>query len=148
MADALSRALSAGVSLAEIKKMQADGLPLEEIANAAEKVQSRGEEEIAEDVRPGDFSDVGNMDKFLELNEGRLLFTDSRGWLYWNGVCWVADDHRLQRTPPKCRTRCCRKRRPHTGKHFTPRRTQKRKRKRTKRQWKDRRSCKAGKGVP
>ena len=94
MADALSRALSAGVSLAEIKKMQADGLPLEEIANAAEKVQSRGEEEIAEDVRPGDFSDVGNMDKFLELNEGRLLFTDSRGWLYWNGVCWVADDHR------------------------------------------------------
>lgn len=101
MADALSRALSAGVSLAEIKKMQADGLPLEEIANAAEKVQSRGEEEIAEDVRPGDFSDVGNMDKFLELNEGRLLFTDSRGWLYWNGVCWVADDHRAMKNAAK-----------------------------------------------
>lgn len=95
MADALSRALS------EIKKMQADGLPLEEIANAAEKVQSRGEEEIAEDVRPGDFSDVGNMDKFLELNEGRLLFTDSRGWLYWNGVCWVADDHRATKNAAK-----------------------------------------------
>lgn len=101
MADALSRALSAGVSLAEIKKMQADGLPLEEIANAAEQVQSRGEEEIAEDVRPGDFSDVGNMDKFLELNEGRLLFTDSRGWLYWNGVCWVADDHRATKNAAK-----------------------------------------------
>lgn len=101
MADALSRALSAGVSLDEIKKMQADGLPLEEIANAAEQVQSRGEEEIAEDVRPGDFSDVGNMDKFLELNEGRLLFTDSRGWLYWNGVCWVADDHRATKNAAK-----------------------------------------------
>lgn len=101
MADALSRALSAGVSLAEIQRMQADGLPLEEIANAAEKVQSRGEEEIAEDVRPGDFSDVGNMDKFLELNEGRLLFTDSRGWLYWNGVCWVADDHRAMKNAAK-----------------------------------------------
>ena len=101
MADALSRALSAGVSLAEIKKMQADGLPLEEIANAAEQVQSSGEEEIEEDVRPGDFSDVGNMDKFLELNEGRLLFTDSRGWLYWNGVCWVADDHRATKNATK-----------------------------------------------
>lgn len=101
MADALSRALSAGVSLAEIKKMQADGLPLEEIANAAEQVQSSGEEEIEEDVRPGDFSDVGNMDKFLELNEGRLLFTDSRGWLYWNGVCWVADDHRATKNAAK-----------------------------------------------
>lgn len=101
MADALSRALSAGVSLAEIKKMQADGLPLEEIADAAEQVQSRGEEEIAEDVRPGDFSDVGNMDKFLELNEGRLLYTDSRGWLYWNGVCWVADDHRAMKNAAK-----------------------------------------------
>lgn len=100
MADALSRALSAGVSLAEIKKMQADGLPLEEIADAAEQVQSRGEE-IAEDVRPGDFSDVGNMDKFLELNEGRLLYTDSRGWLYWNGVCWVADDHRAMKNAVK-----------------------------------------------
>ena len=79
MADALSRALSAGVPLDQIQKMLADGLPLEEIANAAEQVQNRGEEEITEDVRPEDFSDVGNMNKFLELNEGRLLYTDSRG---------------------------------------------------------------------
>ena len=100
MADALSRALSAGVPLAKIQKMQADGLPLEEIANAAERVRDAGEE-IVEEVRPGDFSDVGNMDKFLELNEGRLLFTDSRGWLYWNGVCWVADDHRAIKNASK-----------------------------------------------
>lgn len=101
MADALSRALSAGVSLAEIQRMQAEGLPLEEIAAAAERVQDAGEDEIVEDVRPGDFSDVGNMDKFLELNEGRLLYTDSRGWLYWNGVCWVADDHRAMKNAAK-----------------------------------------------
>ena len=100
MADALSRALSAGVPLAEIQKMQADGLPLEEIANAAERVRDAGEEIVGE-VRPGDFSDVGNMDKFLELNEGRLLYTDSRGWLYWNGVCWVADDHRAMKNAAK-----------------------------------------------
>ena len=97
MADALSRALSAGVSMAEIKKMQADGLPLEEIADAAEQVQSRGEEEIAEDVRPGDFSDAGNAEKFQELNEGRLLYTDSRGWLCWNGIRWEADDHKAMK---------------------------------------------------
>ena len=100
MADALSRALSAGVPLAKIQKMQADGLPLEEIANAAERVRDAGEE-IVEEVRPGDFSDVGNMDKFLELNKGRLLYTDSRGWLYWNGVCWVADDHRAMKNAAK-----------------------------------------------
>ncbi|MEI3347523.1 MAG: hypothetical protein V8R55_03665 [Dysosmobacter sp.] len=41
------------------------------------------------------------MDKFLEMNEGRLLFTDSRGWLYWNGVCWVADDHRAMKNAAK-----------------------------------------------
>ena len=101
MADALSRALSAGVPLDQIQKMLADGLPLEEIANAAEQVQNRGEEEITEDVRPEDFSDVGNMNKFLELNEGRLLYTDSRGWLCWNGVCWVADDHRATKNAVK-----------------------------------------------
>ena len=101
MADALSRALSAGVPLDQIQKMLADGLPLEEIVNAAEQVQNRGEEEISEDVRPEDFSDVGNMNKFLELNEGRLLYTDSRGWLCWNGVCWVADDHRATKIAVK-----------------------------------------------
>ena len=101
MADALSRALSAGVSLAEIQRMQAEGLPLEEIAAAAERVQDAGEDEIVEDVRPGDFSDAGNMDKFLELNEGRLLFTDSRGWLYWNGVRWVEDDHKATKNAVK-----------------------------------------------
>ena len=94
MADALSRALSAGVPLSEIKKMQASGLSIEEIADAAERVQDRGEEEIAESVRPGDFSDAGNAEKFRELNEGRLLYTDSRGWLCWNGIRWEADDHK------------------------------------------------------
>lgn len=97
MADALSRALSAGVPLADIKKMQASGLSLEEIAAAAERVRETGEEEISEDVRPGDFSDVGNMEKFLELNEGRLLFTDSRGWLFWNGARWEANDHQASK---------------------------------------------------
>lgn len=45
-------------------------------------------------VRPGDFSDSGNAEIFRELNEGQLLFTDSRGWLCWDSVRWVADDHK------------------------------------------------------
>lgn len=47
-----------------------------------------------ETVRPGDYSDSGNAEIFRALNEGQLLFTDSRGWLYWDGVRWVADDHK------------------------------------------------------
>ena len=45
-------------------------------------------------VRPRDYSDSGNAEIFRELNEGQLLFTDSRGWMYWDGVRWVADDHK------------------------------------------------------
>lgn len=48
----------------------------------------------AKSVRPGDYSDSGNAEIFQALNEGQLLFTDSRGWLYWDGVRWVADDHK------------------------------------------------------
>ncbi len=48
----------------------------------------------AKTVRPGDYSDSGNAEIFQALNEGQLLFTDSRGWLYWDGVRWVADDHK------------------------------------------------------
>ena len=101
MEDSLTRALVAGMSLAEIKKLNTNGVSLEEIAAAAERVRDAGEEEICGDVRPGDFSDAGNMDKFLELNEGKLLFTDSRGWLYWNGVRWAEDDHQATKNAVK-----------------------------------------------
>lgn len=48
----------------------------------------------AKDVRPGDFSDSGNAEIFWAVNEGRLLFTDSLGWLVWNGQRWERSDHR------------------------------------------------------
>jgi putative DNA primase/helicase len=44
-------------------------------------------------VRPGDFSDAGNAETFRAVNEGRLLFTDSLGWLVWNGQRWERSDH-------------------------------------------------------
>ena len=91
MSDALNRALLAGMSLAEIQRLNKNGASMEEIAAAAERVREEGDG--VEGVCPGDFSDVGNAEKFREINKGRLLYTDSRGWLYWNGVRWIADDH-------------------------------------------------------
>lgn len=92
MANSLDRALLAGMPLEQIKKMHSNGVPMEEIADAAERVSGGGE--MMGDFRPSDYSDAGNMDKFLELTNGRLLYTDSRGWLYWDGVRWVADDYK------------------------------------------------------
>ena len=96
MADALSRAILAGLSSEQIRKMLSDGITMEEIADAAERVRDSGEGEfLGEDgFRPSDFSDAGNAKKFIEVNRGRLLYTDSRGWLWWDGVRWVADDHK------------------------------------------------------
>ena len=96
MADALSRAMLAGLSSEHIRKMLSDGITMEEIADAAESARDSGEGEfLGEDgFRPSDFSDAGNAKKFIEVNRGRLLYTDSRGWLWWDGVRWVADDHK------------------------------------------------------
>ena len=91
MSDALNRALLAGMPLSDIQKLNKDGVSMEEIAEAAERVQENGED--VGGVRPGDFSDVGNAAKFQTLNKGRLMYTDSRGWLFWDGIKWTADDH-------------------------------------------------------
>lgn len=92
MSDALNRALLAGMPLSDIRKLNKDGVSMEEIAAAAaERVQENGED--VGGVRPGDFSDVGNAAKFQALNKGRLMYTDSCGWLCWDGVKWTADDH-------------------------------------------------------
>ena len=98
MSDALSRILSSGIALDEVQSFLNDGLSLEEIESAVGRIQARGEDvkegvEEKGDVRPDDFSDVGNMETFAALNAGRLLYTDSRGWLCWDGLRWAADDH-------------------------------------------------------
>ena len=95
MADALNRALLAGMSLSDIQKLNKEGAYMEEIAAAAERVQENGED--VGGIRPGDFSDVGNAAKFQALNKGRLMYTDSRGWLCWDGIKWTADDHQAMK---------------------------------------------------
>lgn len=98
MSDALSRILSSGVSLDEVRGFLDRGLSLEDVEAAVGRMQARGEkiggeEEENGEVRPDDFSDVGNMETFSTLNARRLLYTDSRGWLCWDELRWVADDH-------------------------------------------------------
>lgn len=86
MSDALNRALLAGMPLSDIQKLNKDGVSMEEIAEAAERVQENGED--VGGVRPGDFSDVGNAAKFQTLNKGRLMYTDltRMAFLGWHQV--------------------------------------------------------------
>ena len=98
MSDTLNRILSSGLTLDKVQSLLKDGLSLEEIGEAVGRMMARGEdlrevEEESQEVRPDDFSDVGNMETFSTLNAGRLLYTDSRGWMCWDGLKWAADDH-------------------------------------------------------
>lgn len=45
--------------------------------------------------RPTDFSDAGNMDVFVSLHGNDFCYTDSVGWLCWDGKRWEANDHRI-----------------------------------------------------
>lgn len=46
-------------------------------------------------LRPPDFSDAGNSEIFCRTYRNKLIYTDSRGWLVWNGKVWEANDHRV-----------------------------------------------------
>lgn len=47
-----------------------------------------------ESVKPPDFSDAGNAEVFTRVYRNDLIFTDSMGWLCWDGMKWQRDDHR------------------------------------------------------
>ena len=72
------------------------GLTMQEIAEAVQRMQSRGEavDDVADAVKPGDYSDAGNAEVFIARNRGRMVYTDSRGWLIWDGKRWATDDHK------------------------------------------------------
>ena len=44
--------------------------------------------------RPSDYSDAGNAAVFVDKNREKLIFTDSMGWLYWNGKHWERNEHK------------------------------------------------------
>lgn len=47
-----------------------------------------------ESVKPPDFSDAGNAEVFARIYRDELIFTDSMGWLFWDGMKWQRDDHK------------------------------------------------------
>lgn len=49
------------------------------------------------DVRPADYSDVGNADVFQTYYRGLLAWCDALGWLYFNGKNWERNEHEAVR---------------------------------------------------
>ena len=47
-----------------------------------------------ESLRPKDFSDAGNAEVFVREYGDDLVFTDSMGWLHWDGKRWARDEHK------------------------------------------------------
>ena len=47
-----------------------------------------------ETVKPEDYSDAGNAAVFTRIYRNDLLYSDSLGWLYWNGKKWDRNDHK------------------------------------------------------
>ncbi len=45
-------------------------------------------------VRPADFTDAGNAAVFVREYRDDLIFTDSMGWLCWDGKCWERNEHK------------------------------------------------------
>lgn len=45
-------------------------------------------------VRPADFTDAGNAAVFVREYREDLIYTDSMGWLCWDGKRWERNDHR------------------------------------------------------
>lgn len=45
-------------------------------------------------LRPKDFSDAGNAETFVREYGDDLIFTDSMGWLHWDGKRWERDEHK------------------------------------------------------
>ena len=101
MVDPLDYLMQNGLTLEEITREQRAGISLEEQAKAVAAIRARGGEvrdgEHLEAVRPDDFSDAGNSDVFCRKCGQDLLYTDSRGWLWWDGMRWQANDHQAHR---------------------------------------------------
>ena len=55
-------------------------------------VKKGGEASLSE-YRPDDFSDAGNAELFRTSWQGLLTWTDSMGWLRYDGRRWQQDDH-------------------------------------------------------
>ena len=86
------------LGLEETQKQLSEGVIAEDLADAVRQMELRGElvEKEAwgkDDIKPADYSDAGNAAVFSACFGQRLLYTDSRGWLAWDGMVWRQGDH-------------------------------------------------------
>ena len=89
--DYLQDLLNKGASLTWITSRQGSGRTMEQIH--AEWTASEGNPPRQMGLKPSDYSDAGNADVFCRTYGDQLIYTDSRGWLAWNGHKWDANDH-------------------------------------------------------
>ena len=94
MPDYLNRLLSEGASLSWVQARLNAGLTAEQIYKD-EWSGSDGHPArlLGCELRPPDFSDSGNADVFCRTYREQLIYTDSRGWLAYDGKRWEANDH-------------------------------------------------------
>lgn len=50
--------------------------------------------DIQNTLRPADFSDAGNAAVFVREHCDDVIFTDSMGWLCWDGKRWERNEHK------------------------------------------------------
>ena len=89
--DYLQDLLDKGAPLDWITSRQGSGRTMEQIH--AEWTASEGNPPRLTGIKPSDYSDAGNADVFCRTYGDQLIYTDSRGWLAWNGHKWDANDH-------------------------------------------------------
>lgn len=94
MPDYLNRLLTDGASLSWVQARLNAGLTAEQIYKD-EWSGSNGHPArlLGCELRPPDFSDSGNADIFCRTYREQLIYTDSRGWLAYDGKRWEANDH-------------------------------------------------------
>jgi len=68
---------------------------LRQFGDAAIRTAIENAEDLNPNYRPqdDDFSQAAVAEMFSEYSKGRILYTDSLGWLVWDGKRWAEDDH-------------------------------------------------------
>ena len=102
MPDYLSRLLSEGASLRWAQARLNTGLTAEQIYKDEWSGSSGYPARLLGcELRPPDFSDSGNADVFCRTYREQLIYTDSRGWLAYDGRRWEANDHQAYKLAVK-----------------------------------------------
>ena len=94
--DKISFLIENGLSSDEITKYQNEGISIDDLVTATQRMVSRREPVNADtqSVKPDDFSDAGNAEVFTREYSQYLAYVDSMGWLCWTGKKWERSEHK------------------------------------------------------